>query len=76
MLVPACDAGLTFSGQVATCAGNWAVLEVSNSLSPFDPSTLDPALIADAFGAGLLLPATALLTIHAGRAILNVIKES
>ncbi|MDP2098700.1 MAG: hypothetical protein Q8S52_18655 [Methylobacter sp.] len=74
MKVPACDSVIEISGQVLTCTGNWSVIEVSTSLSPFDPATLDPAIIAQALGAGLIVPSVILLTVIPARIILNLIK--
>jgi len=75
MQVPACDSVITFAEQVATCTGNWSVIEVTTSLSPFDPSTLDPAILAEAFGAGLIISAAFMLFVIPLKLILNIIKQ-
>ncbi len=76
MQVAACDSVIQISGQALTCTGNWAVIEVSTSLTPFDPSTLDPALLAEALGAGLIIPSAILLAVIPARLILEIIRGS
>lgn len=69
--VLSCDGELFVTGSTPQCSGSWVLVQAS---VPFDPSTLDPASLAQAFGVGFVLICTPLAAIFGARAILKMIK--
>ena len=68
-----CPAELTSDGGTPVCSVPWELVPIS---TPFDPSQLDPNLLAQAFGAGFTLVATFMAMSMGIRAFLNFIKQS
>lgn len=67
-----CDGDVSVSMDGAPlCSGAWTLVPVPE---PFDPSQLDPALLAEAFGAGFTIVGTCWLAGWACRQLLNMIK--
>ncbi|MFV3416365.1 hypothetical protein ACNFH8_29290 [Pseudomonas sp. NY15436] len=66
-----CDGDLAVSGGSPICNGTWMLVQVP---TPFDPSTLDPVALAQAFGVGFVVIGAPLAVIFGARAILKMIK--
>ncbi|MCY1287095.1 hypothetical protein D9M70_360810 [compost metagenome] len=66
-----CDGELGVSGGSPVCSGTWMLVQVP---TPFDPSTLDPAVIVQAFGVGFVMVGGVLAVCFGARALLNFIK--
>lgn len=56
-------------------AGTWLQVQTLQPV-PFDPSTLDPAELSAAFGAGFVAVSTLLIAVWAGSMVLEAIKQS
>lgn len=69
--VLSCDGELFVTGSTPQCSGVWTLVQ---SPDQFDPSTLDPVSLAQAFGVGFVVIGTPLAVIFAARAILKMIK--
>ncbi|WP_416199634.1 hypothetical protein [Pseudomonas helleri] len=67
-----CIGELKTEGGFPHCSGAWEAVQVQQ---PFDPSQLDPALLAQAFGVGFTLPATFIILSIGIRTLLNFIKS-
>ncbi|MGR2708100.1 hypothetical protein [Pseudomonas sp. AU10] len=67
-----CNGELKTEGGYPQCSGFWEAVHVQ---PPFDPSQLDPALLASAFGVGFILPATFIIMSIGIRAVLSFIKS-
>lgn len=67
-----CTGELKTEGGFPQCSGLWEVVQVQ---PPFDPSQLDPALLASAFGVGFTLPATFIIMSIGIRTLLSFIKS-
>lgn len=68
-----CPGDISIEGGVPVCPSGWGVQPF---VPPFDPSQLDPAVLAQAFGAGFTLVAFFLVGSMGIRAFLNFIKQS
>lgn len=68
-----CPSEITSEGGVPVCSTGWVAVTTT---APFDPSQLDPSIVAQAFGAGFSLPASFLIMAMGIRAFLNFIKQS
>ena len=68
-----CPSDISTDGGVPVCSSAW---EVQPFTPPFDPSQLDPTVLAQAFGAGFTLVATFMVMSMGIRAFLNFIKQS
>ncbi len=68
-----CPSDISTEGGIPVCSSSW---EVVNNLPPFDPSQLDPTVLAQAFGAGFTLVAFFMVGSMGIRTILNFIKQS
>lgn len=68
-----CPSDISSDGGVPVCASSW---EVQPFTPPFDPSQLDPTILAQAFGAGFTLVAFFMVGSMGIRAFLNFIKQS
>lgn len=68
-----CPAELSSDGGVPVCSVPW---ELVPQPALFDPSQLDPTVLAQAFGAGFTLVATFMVLSMGIRAVLNFIKQS
>lgn len=69
---------LVCTGEVSTavdgapiCSSAWMLVQVPTT---FDPSTLDPALVAQCFGAGFIVVAGMFGSFRAVKALLDAIK--
>lgn len=69
--VLSCDGELFVTGSTPQCSGVWTLVQAPDQ---FDPSTLDPVSLAQAFGVGFVVIGTPLAVIFAARAILKMIK--
>lgn len=69
--VLSCDGELLVTGSTPQCSGAWTLVQAPDQ---FDPSTLDPASLAQAFGVGFVVIGTPLAAIFAARAILKMLK--
>ncbi|PKM24725.1 MAG: hypothetical protein CVV09_15160 [Gammaproteobacteria bacterium HGW-Gammaproteobacteria-13] len=67
----ACDGEVSVVTGAPQCSGAWVLVHAPE---PFDPSQLDPAQLAAAFGVGFTLVATVLLIGIGAKAILDFIK--
>lgn len=68
-----CPSDLSSDGGVPVCSSSWELL---SQTPPFDPSQLDPNVLAQAFGAGFTLVAFFMVGSMGIRAFLNFIKQS
>lgn len=68
-----CPSDISVDGGVPVCSSTW---EVVSYKPPFDPSQLDPTILAQAFGAGFTLVAFFMVGSMGIRAFLNFIKQS
>lgn len=66
-----CDGDLLVQAGSPVCQGTWMLVQVP---TPFDPSTLDPVALSQAFGSGFALVGAVLAVGFGARAILNMIK--
>lgn len=66
-----CDGEVSVSGGAPVCSGTWTLVQVQ---TPFDPSTLDLASCAQAFGFGFITIAPVLLAIAGARALIHFLK--
>ncbi|MNZ27764.1 hypothetical protein D3C78_449850 [compost metagenome] len=67
-----CDGSVSLTPDGApVCSGAWTLQPV---LAPFDPAQLDPAMIAEAFGAGFTLVGSIWIAGWACRQLLNMIR--
>lgn len=71
---------LTCDGSVSVdpvgaplCSGGWVMVQLPEQ---FDPSQLDPALLAQLFGVGFTLVTTVLLIGIGAKAVLDFIKHA
>lgn len=69
--VLSCDGELLVTGSTPQCSGSWTLVQAPDQ---FDPSTLDPVSLAQAFGVGFVVIGTPLAAIFAARAILKMLK--
>lgn len=69
--VLSCDGELFVTGSTPQCSGVWALVQAPDQ---FDPLTLDPVSLAQAYGVGFVVIGTPLAVIFAARAILKMIK--
>ena len=67
-----CIGELKTEGGFPHCSGSWEAVQVQQ---PFDPSQLDPALLSQAFGVGLMIPAAFIVSAIGIRALLSFIKS-
>jgi hypothetical protein len=68
----ACEGVLTVNPDGSpVCDTAWTLLAAP---TPFDPSTLDPVSLAQAFGVGFVLVGAVLAVCFAARAILSIIR--
>lgn len=67
----ACDGEVSVVAGGPQCSGAWLLVHAPE---PFDPSQLDTAQIATAFGVGFTLVATVLLIGIGAKAVLDFIK--
>ena len=68
-----CPSDISTHGGVPVCSSSWEVLP---QVPLFDPSQLDPTVLAQAFGAGFTLVASFMVMSMGIRAFLNFIKQS
>lgn len=68
-----CPGDLIVQGGAPMCSVEWVSVPY---IAPFDPSQLDPSVLAQAFGAGFTLVASFLVMSMGIRAFLNFIKQS
>lgn len=68
-----CPGELIIQGGAPTCSVDWVSVPY---IIPFDPSQLDPVILAQAFGAGFTLVAGFMVMSMGIRAFLNFIKQS
>jgi hypothetical protein len=68
-----CPGELTVLDGTPTCSVEWSLVAYS---APFDPSQLDPTILAQAFGAGFSLVAGFMVFSIGIRTFLNFIKQS
>lgn len=66
---------LTTAEGALTCSESWQFLPVDQLLTKFDPLSLDPSVLAAAFGAGFIAVATFQCAGLAAGAILNFMKN-
>ena len=70
--VLSCDGDLSVTlSRTPQCSGTWTLVQAPDQ---FDPSTLDPVSLAQAFGVGFVVIGTPLAAIFAARAILKMLK--
>ena len=67
-----CVGELNIEGGSPQCIGSWEAVEIQ---PPFDPSQLDPTVLAQAFGAGFTLVAAFMVMSMGIRAVLTFIKK-
>jgi len=67
----ACDGSVSVVAGSPVCDGSWLLVQAP---TPFDPSTLDPVSLAQAFGVGFVLVGSVLAVCFGARAILSAIK--
>lgn len=67
-----CDGELSVSTGSPVCDGIWMLVQVP---TPFDPSSLDPVSIAQAFGVGFISVGTVLFAIAGVRALIHLVKS-
>lgn len=68
-----CPGELIIQGGAPSCSVDWVSVPY---IVPFDPSQLEPVILAQAFGAGFTLVASFMVMSMGIRAFLNFIKQS
>lgn len=69
-----CDGTVSVdAGGAPLCSGGWVLVQLPE---PFDPSQLDPAVLAQVFGVGFGLVTTVLLIGIGCKAVLDFIKHA
>jgi len=70
-LLAVCDGAWDMSSGALSCAGTVSVVDLSNVLTTFSLSQLDPAVVAQAFAAGFSLVAVFHLVGIAASEVIN-----
>lgn len=75
-IIAACSDALIVLGDGSlACSGAWQQIDTVATLAPFDPATmLDPAIVAQAFGAGFVFTGGLMLIGVGARLVLSVFR--
>ncbi len=75
-VLPICTGDMsTLEGGALACSSQWQLLPVDQLLTTFDPLSMDPTVLAAAFGAGFIAVATFQCAGLAAGAVLKSIKK-
>jgi hypothetical protein len=73
--IPTCNSGLLVQPDNSVICNQWQMIDAATLPSSFDISMLDPAIIANAFGAGFIFVGSVWLIGWSVRVILNLINR-
>jgi len=74
--LPICQGEIiTSSDGLISCSAQWQIIPVDQLITKFDPLSMDPTVLAAAFGAGFIAVATFQCAGLAAGAVLKSIKK-